>query len=454
MTPRQPTDRVGKVPIPGRTSCEIWASLRSLPDSTQRSLPVIPVPRPECLPGATDDDRDPLEPAHQHDGHAARGCAVRCERGGAHPRHALPQLRPGCADRALVRLSGLFRAARGGVRPVRGGPDADALRDRGSRPRDLAVRRAPPGRCRPRPRAAGRLHPARRRRSAGAGPRSRAPLDQGRHPQPLAELQGPGRRRRGRARRRVRRPGARLRLDRQPRRCHGRSGGRGRPAGLRVHPGRPRAGQGRPRPRLWRDGRADRRHVRRREPPVPRGRRRDGLGVREHQPPPVLRGGFQDARVRDRRVARLAGTRRDRRPGRLGRDVHAHRPRLRGARRARASSRRARSGSSAASPPAAPRSRPRSSAAPTSSNRSASPTRSSARWPSGTRPTGATPSSSRATAAARSRPSTIRRRPRRSARSPGSRASIRRRPAGSRSPPPQPPGNAGSSAPATRSWRC
>ena len=75
---------------------------------------------------------------------------------------------------------------------------------------------------------------------------------------------------------------------------------------------------------------------------------------------PFYAEGSQDARLRDRRVARLAVAGRRRRAGRLGRDVHARRPRLRGARRARAHRARGRSGSSAARPPAARRSRPRS----------------------------------------------------------------------------------------------
>ena len=86
-----------------------------------------------------------------------------------------------------------------------------------------------------------------------------------------------------------------------------------RAPGLRLHPGRPRAGQGGSRAGLWRDGRPDRRHLRRRQPAVPRGGRRDRLGLRQHQPPPVLRRGLQDARLRDRRVARLALARRRRR---------------------------------------------------------------------------------------------------------------------------------------------
>ena len=190
--------------------------------------------------------------------------------------------------------------------------------------------------------------------------------------------------------------GARLRLDRQPRRRHGRRGSRGRAPGLRLHPGRSRAGQGRPRAGLRRDRRPDRRDVRRRQPPVPRGRRRDRLGLRQHQPPAVLRRGLQDARVRDRRTARLALARRRRRrrsprarcsPGspagfeelaELG--LIERRPiRFVG-------------GQAAGCAPVATAW----AAGPTSSSRSGRPTRSSARSPSATRPTAATSWSSRA----------------------------------------------------------
>ena len=71
--------------------------------------------------------------------------------------------------------------------------------------------------------------------------------------------------------------------------------------------------------------------LRRRQPALSRGGRRDRLGVRQHQPPPVLRRGLQDARLRDRRIARLAVAGRRRRSGRLRGDVHPGRPRVRGA---------------------------------------------------------------------------------------------------------------------------
>ena len=51
------------------------------------------------------------------------------------------------------------------------------------------------------------------------------------------------------------------------------------------------------------------RQLRRRQPPVHRALRRARLGVREHQHAAVLRRGLQDARVRDRRAARVRAAR-------------------------------------------------------------------------------------------------------------------------------------------------
>ena len=59
--------------------------------------------------------------------------------------------------------------------------------------------------------------------------------------------------------RRLRGRGPGLRLDRQPGRRHRRRGRRPGAAGVRVHPGRPRAGQDRSRAGVRRDGRPDRR---------------------------------------------------------------------------------------------------------------------------------------------------------------------------------------------------
>ena len=78
----------------------------------------------------------------------------------------------------------------------------------------------------------------------------------------------------------------------------------------------------------------DRRHLRRRQPPVPRGRGRARLGRGQRQPPPVVRRGQQDPRLRDRRVARVAAAGRRGGARRVGGDAHPDRPRIRGARRA------------------------------------------------------------------------------------------------------------------------
>ena len=68
-----------------------------------------------------------------------------------------------------------------------------------------------------------------------------------------------------------------------------------------------------------------RRQLRRRQPPLHRAVRREGLGVREHQPAALLRRGLQDARLRDRRAARLGAPRPLRRADRLRLAVHEDR---------------------------------------------------------------------------------------------------------------------------------
>ena len=283
----------------------------------------------------------------------------------------------------------------------------------------------------PGPVAAGRLDAAHRRRTAWPRRWASTQLwlkDDTRNPS-LSFKDRAGRHRRG-PRGRVRRAGARLRLDRQPGRRHGSGGCRGRAPGLRLHPGRPRARQGRPRARLRRDGRPDRRartttstasasrsptrpagasststcarSTRRGPRPSPTRSPSRSVGARRTSSSAPVASGAMFTRVArgfeelaelgliERRPIRFVG-------GQAAR-LRAGRDRLRTAAR-------------------------------TSSSPSASRTPSSARWPSAIRPTVATRSSSRATAAARSRPSRTRRPPRRSATSPGSRASTRRRPA-------------------------
>ena len=78
------------------------------------------------------------------------------------------------------------------------------------------------------------------------------------------------------------------------------------------------------------------RQLRRRQPPLHRAVRRARLGVREHQPAPLLRRGLEDAGVRDRRAARLGAPRPLRRAGGVGLAVHENRQGLRGVARARA----------------------------------------------------------------------------------------------------------------------
>ena len=108
---------------------------------------------------------------------------------------------------------------------------------------------------------------------------------------------------------------------------------------LRVHPRRPRGAED-PRDRGLRDEPRRRAgQLRRSQPPVHRTVRRTRLGVREHQHAPVLRRGLQDARLRDRRAARLGrptGSSRRSRRARCSRRS----PRASGVARARADRRR------------------------------------------------------------------------------------------------------------------
>ena len=171
----------------------------------------------------------------------------------------------------------------------------------------------------------------------GGAPRPRRALHQERDRQPDALVQGPRRVDRARACSRAGLRHARVCVDRQPRerRCGARRGRRS--ARLRADPARPRGAEG---PRHRRVRRADHRRqgqLRRRQPALHRGLgRAAGLGVREHQHAPVLRRGLQDARVRDRRAARLGAAGPDRRPDRLRLAVHENRARLPGVHRRRA----------------------------------------------------------------------------------------------------------------------
>ena len=107
-----------------------------------------------------------------------------------------------------------------------------------------------------------------------------------------------------------------VRVDREPRELGGGARGARRAAQLRVHPREPRAGQGRHDRGVRRQPRGDQRQLRRRQPALRRARRRLRVGVREREHAAVLRGRQQDAGVRDRGAARLAGPRPRRRAGR------------------------------------------------------------------------------------------------------------------------------------------
>ena len=293
--------------------------------------------------------------------------------------------------------AGVLRAARRRVRPRRRRRDPTPRGDRGAAAGHLALPRAAPGRRAARARPARRIDAARRRGPARSGARRRPPVGQGRHAQPdrCRSRTAPWR-----SRRRARR---RFGIDTLACASTGNLAGATAAAAaaigharLRVHPGGPRAGEGRARARLRRDRRPDRRHVRRRQPALPPGRRRDRLGLRQRQPPAVLRRGQQDPRVRDRRGPRLADARRHRGADRLRRDVHEARARVRPARRRSGSIERRpirfvggqAAGLRAGRDGVGVRRRPRSSP-------SGRRTRSSGRSRSATRPTGATRSSSR-----------------------------------------------------------
>ena len=137
------------------------------------------------------------------------------------------------------------------------------------------------------------------------------------------------------------------------------------------------------------------RQLRRRQPALHRAVGRARLGVRQRQPAPVLRRGLEDARVRDRRAARLGDARPHRRADRLRLAVHEDRQGLLRVARARAHrGRRAdderRPGRGLLAGRERVRGRPR--RLPPGQAR----TRSPSRWRSATRPTARTRSTSRA----------------------------------------------------------
>ena len=306
------------------------------------------------------------------------------------------KLRHPRADRPQLRLCGVLRAARGGVRPRAGrrslvGPDAIAARPAGIwrylelLPVDAAPDRGLRVGSTPLVRAD--------RLGASIGVDGLLIKDDTRNPTlsfkdravAIAAARLPTLRPRG--------PG--LREHRQPGRRHRGRRRRHRRPRLRVRARGPRAGEDRARARLRRDGRADRRHLRRRQPRC------------ASRSPTSCRGASSTSTCArsTRRAARPWATRSPRTSA--GACPTSSWRRSRRARWSPGSRGPSRSwSSSAGSPPrpcaswagrrrAARRSRPRSPPAARTSSRSGRRTRSCARSRSATRPTGATRSSSR-----------------------------------------------------------
>ena len=98
-----------------------------------------------------------------------------------------------------------------------------------------------------------------------------------------------------------------------------------RPRLLRVRARRPRGAEA-ARHRGLRDAPGRRpRHLRRRQPPLHPALRDAAVGVRQRQPAALLLRGLEDARLRDRRAARLVAARPGRLPDRLRLAVHEDR---------------------------------------------------------------------------------------------------------------------------------
>ena len=183
--------------------------------------------------------------------------------------------------------------------------------------------------------AAGRLDAAHPRPPPRGGARRRRALAEARHGEPDALVQGSRRRGCGGEGDRARPHDDRVLVDGQPRERRRRACRGGRARGGRAVSRRSRAGE------------ADRDRGVRREDLRRRGELRrllavDGravvrarLGVRERRASRVLRGRLEDARVRDRRAARLGAAGCGRRADRVGRDVLEGASGLRRAARAR-----------------------------------------------------------------------------------------------------------------------
>ena len=156
-----------------------------------------------------------------------------------------------------------------------------------------------------------RLHQAGPRRQPRPGAGHAQAVDQGRPGQPDALVQGP--RGRGGPGRRDRDglQGAGLPVHRQPGQRGRRRGRAGRHPFRGARARQPGAAEDHHHRGLRRHVRHRGRHLRRREPAgVRAGGRAPGLGVRQRERAALLRRGVQDARLRDRRAARLAAARR------------------------------------------------------------------------------------------------------------------------------------------------
>ena len=167
------------------------------------------------------------------------------------------------------------------------------------------------------------LHAARAGAAAGAALGVGEVLPQARPREPDALVQGPRRRGRGREGARVRARHALGHVDRQPRerRRRARGGDRHDARSSSARPGSsPRSS--RRRPSTARRSTASAVSYDDCSRPRERVRRRGRLGDRQREPALVLRRGLEDARVRDRRAARLGDARRGRDADRLRRDVH------------------------------------------------------------------------------------------------------------------------------------
>ena len=161
------------------------------------------------------------------------------------------------------------------------------------------------------------------------GARDRRALAQARYRESDPLVQGSRRRRGGPQGAGARARHALLLVDRQPRRRRCGARGRGGPRRGRLRAERPRAGEARGRRGLRPADLRRQRHLRPLLAALGGAVLRAAVGLRQRQPALVLRGGVEDARLRDRGAARLgdAGRRRD--PDRIGRALPQGRPGLR-----------------------------------------------------------------------------------------------------------------------------